>query len=86
MVYVLLIHPQKKRDPGPKVPPTVRMPVRQEMKPAEADLRQLSNVKLDIEKARTERYLELRNSRAVPKYNVIDLTGVCFPLEHIAHG
>lgn len=74
----------KKRVADPTIPPTVRIPIRQDGKPAEADLRQLSSVKLDAEKAYTERYLELRNSRAIPKYNIIDLTGVCFPLKHIA--
>lgn len=69
----------KKRVADPTVPPTIRIPIRQDGKPAEADLRQLSGVKLDAEKAYTERYLELRNSRAVPKYNIVDLTGVCFP-------
>lgn len=76
----------KKRVADPTVPATVRIPIRQDGKPAEADLRQLSGVKLDAEKAYTERYLELRNSRAVPKYNVVDLTGVCPSLRRIAQG
>lgn len=85
-VYLTLIKSSKpkKRVADPTIPPTVRIPIRQDGKPAEADLRQLSSVKLDAEKAYLERYLELRNSRAVPKYNIIDLTGVCFPLKHAA--
>lgn len=85
-MYLALIRSSKpkKRVADPTIPPTVRIPIRQDGKPAEADLRQLSGVKLDAEKAYMERYLELRNSRAVPKYNIIDLTGVCFPLKHAA--
>lgn len=83
-VYLALIKgfKPKKRVADPTIPPTVRIPIRQDGKPAEADLRQLSGAKLDAEKAYMERYLEFRNSRAVPKYNVIDLTGVCFPPKH----
>ncbi|RPB16064.1 hypothetical protein P167DRAFT_481593 [Morchella conica CCBAS932] len=67
--------PAKPKKPRPvDSTSSTRIPGRQDGKPAEADLRQLSNFKLDKEKQRAERHLELKNSRVVPKYNIIDLT------------
>lgn len=54
--------------------PTIRIPLRQEGKQAEVDLRQLHHVLAEEEKRRAERFQLLKRSRPVPKYPIADIT------------
>jgi enhancer of polycomb-like protein len=61
------------------VPPAIRVPLRHDGKPAEAELRQLAAAKAEIEKQRMEKFNELKNLRAAPRqgFPLVDITEVC---------
>ncbi|KAL7268454.1 Enhancer of polycomb-like protein 1 [Rhizina undulata] len=69
-----LVNHKKRRPVEQVAPPAIRLPVRQDGKPPEAELRQLSAVKAEAERSRHERYNQLRSSRLVPKHGVVDFT------------
>ncbi|KAI5803217.1 enhancer of polycomb-like-domain-containing protein [Geopyxis carbonaria] len=69
-----LINKPKRRPTEQTTAPAIRMPLRQEGKQAEVDLRQLHHVLAEEEKRRLERFQLLKRSRPVPKYPIADIT------------
>lgn len=70
-----LISKPKRQRTEAAAPPTLRIPMRQDGKPPDADLRQLSAVQAEDEKRRIEQYNRLRSlQRAFSKYPMVDAT------------
>lgn len=72
---LLTFQPQpKRRQAEPAAPPTLRIPIRQDGKPPDADLRHLSTLRAEEEKRRLEKYNQLRKLRPLSKYPLLDVT------------
>ncbi|KAI5783735.1 enhancer of polycomb-like-domain-containing protein [Pyronema domesticum] len=69
-----LVNKPKRRQAEPAAPPTLRIPIRQDGKPPDADLRHLSTLRAEEEKRRLEKYNQLRKLRPLSKYPLLDVT------------
>ncbi|KAF8534612.1 enhancer of polycomb-like-domain-containing protein [Trichophaea hybrida] len=69
-----LVNKPKRTRTEPAAPPALRIPLRQDGKPPDADLRQLSTARAEDEKRRLEKYNQLRKLRPLSKYPMVDLT------------
>ncbi|KAG0129816.1 enhancer of polycomb-like-domain-containing protein [Tuber indicum] len=74
----LINHKPKKRPVDQSVSSTIRVPIRHDGKPPEAELRQLVAVKAEKEKQRADKFQALKSSRRVPKHGFVDLTDKAF--------
>lgn len=70
-----LINKPRRQRTEPQAPPTLRIPIRQDGKPPDADLRQLSTLHLEEETKRQEKCNTMRKIvRSISKYCLSDVT------------
>jgi enhancer of polycomb-like protein len=72
--YILTYRQPKRRQVEPAQPPALRIPLRQDGKPPDADLRQLSATRAEELKRQQERVLQLKKLRPIPKFPMVDTT------------
>lgn len=71
-----LINKPKRSRPEQAAAPALRIPIRQDGKPPEADLKQLVAVQAEQQRVQQERYQQLRRARQKP--DLVDITEVGF--------
>lgn len=75
-----LINKPKRTRPEQTAPPALRIPVRHDGKPPEADLKQMAQVEAEQKRVAMERYQQLRRARHKP--DLVDITEVSLDFLH----